>query len=105
MLPRGGSRVVTSSEIALRVFVRALPSCDTTGILHSVDQYLNIKLTDVQVVEKCRVTPHLNSLSAPFDSFTLLHEPPPEKVVDAERFPQLAAMKNCFVRGSVRFVS
>uniref|UniRef100_A0A6U3SK19 U6 snRNA-associated Sm-like protein LSm2 n=1 Tax=Octactis speculum TaxID=3111310 RepID=A0A6U3SK19_9STRA len=41
-----------------------------TGTLHSVDQYLNIKLTDVQVV-------------------------------DAERFPQLTAMKNCFIRGSV----
>ena len=44
-----------------------------------MDQYLNIKLTDVQVVEKCSVTPHLISLSAPFDSFTLLHESPPRK--------------------------
>lgn len=41
-----------------------------TGILHSVDQYLNVKLTDV-------------------------------KVVDEDRFPQLAAMKGCFIRGSV----
>jgi len=40
------------------------------GKLHSVDQYLNIKLTDVQVV-------------------------------DGERFPQLQAMSNCFIRGSV----
>mmetsp|Transcript_6497 Transcript_6497/g.14201 ORF Transcript_6497/g.14201 Transcript_6497/m.14201 type:complete len:101 (-) Transcript_6497:180-482(-) len=41
-----------------------------TGKLHSVDQYLNIKLTDVQVV-------------------------------DQGRYPQLLALKNCFIRGSV----
>ncbi|CAM9318772.1 unnamed protein product, partial [Choristocarpus tenellus] len=41
-----------------------------TGILHSVDQYLNVKLTDVHVVE-------------------------------LERYPQLGAIKNCFIRGSV----
>mmetsp|Transcript_15485 Transcript_15485/g.25819 ORF Transcript_15485/g.25819 Transcript_15485/m.25819 type:complete len:100 (-) Transcript_15485:427-726(-) len=41
-----------------------------TGKLHSVDQYLNIKLTDVQVVDK-------------------------------SRYPQLLALKNCFIRGSV----
>ena len=41
-----------------------------TGKLHSVDQYLNIKLTDVQIVDK-------------------------------NRYPQLLALKNCFIRGSV----
>ena len=41
-----------------------------TGILMSVDQYLNVKLSNVSVV-------------------------------DAESHPQLAAMKNCFIRGSV----
>ena len=41
-----------------------------TGTLHSVDQYLNIKLTTVHVVNK-------------------------------ERYPQLTALKNCFIRGSV----
>lgn len=41
-----------------------------TGTLVSVDQYLNVKLTNVNVV-------------------------------DSERYPQLAAMKSCFVRGSV----
>jgi len=41
-----------------------------TGTLHSVDQYLNIKLTNVQVVDK-------------------------------ERYPQLLALNNCFIRGSV----
>ncbi|CAM9628320.1 unnamed protein product [Pylaiella littoralis] len=41
-----------------------------TGTLHSVDQYLNVKLTEVHVV-------------------------------DAERYPQLGAIKNCFIRGSV----
>ena len=41
-----------------------------TGTLHSVDQYLNIKLTSV-------------------------------KVVNQDRYPQLVALKNCFIRGSV----
>ena len=41
-----------------------------TGILHSVDQYLNIKLTNVSVVNE-------------------------------NRYPQLTALKNCFIRGSV----
>ncbi|KAG5175218.1 Sm-like protein LSm2 [Tribonema minus] len=45
-----------------------------TGTLHSVDQYLNVKLTGV-------------------------------KVVDEERFPQLGALKGCFIRGSaVRYI-
>mmetsp|Transcript_23518 Transcript_23518/g.35089 ORF Transcript_23518/g.35089 Transcript_23518/m.35089 type:complete len:98 (+) Transcript_23518:91-384(+) len=41
-----------------------------TGTLHSVDQYLNIKLTNVSVVNE-------------------------------NRYPQLTALKNCFIRGSV----
>mmetsp|Transcript_13813 Transcript_13813/g.19098 ORF Transcript_13813/g.19098 Transcript_13813/m.19098 type:complete len:95 (-) Transcript_13813:86-370(-) len=41
-----------------------------TGTLRSVDQYLNIRLSEVQVV-------------------------------DSERYPQLLAIKNCFIRGSV----
>jgi small nuclear ribonucleoprotein (snRNP)-like protein len=41
-----------------------------TGTLHSVDQYLNIKLLNI-------------------------------KVVNPEKYPQLCALKNCFVRGSV----
>eukprot|EP00804_Cyclotella_cryptica_P013747 CCRYP_018831-RA/>CCRYP_018831-RA protein AED:0.42 eAED:0.42 QI:0/0/0.5/1/0/0/2/1005/135 len=41
-----------------------------TGTLHSVDQYLNIKLTNVSVVNK-------------------------------DKYPQLTALKNCFIRGSV----
>ncbi|MES1914897.1 MAG: U6 snRNA-associated Sm-like protein LSm2 [Cercozoa sp. M6MM] len=40
------------------------------GRLHSVDQYLNIKLTGVEVV-------------------------------DGEKYPHLAAVTSCFVRGSV----
>ena len=41
-----------------------------TGTLLSVDQYLNVKLADINVVE-------------------------------GVKYPQLAAMKNCFIRGSV----
>ena len=45
-----------------------------TGTLLSVDQYLNVKLSDINVVE-------------------------------GEKHPQLAAMNNCFIRGSVvRFI-
>lgn len=40
-----------------------------TGILLSVDQYLNVKLNLITIVNK-------------------------------ETYPQLAAMKNCFIRGS-----
>jgi U6 snRNA-associated Sm-like protein LSm2 len=41
-----------------------------SGTLHSVDQYLNVRLNDVTIT-------------------------------DATRHPQLACIKNCFVRGSV----
>ena len=41
-----------------------------TGTLHSVDQYLNIKLMNVQVV-------------------------------NPGKYPQLVALQNCFIRGSV----
>ncbi|KAI9259995.1 small nuclear ribonucleoprotein LSM2, partial [Helicostylum pulchrum] len=41
-----------------------------TGVLKSVDQFLNIKLDDIQVV-------------------------------DEERYPHMASVKNCFIRGSV----
>ena len=40
-----------------------------TGILLSVDQYLNVKLNLITIVNK-------------------------------EKYPQLSAMKNCFIRGS-----
>ncbi|GKY94740.1 U6 snRNA-associated Sm-like protein LSm2 [Mayamaea pseudoterrestris] len=40
------------------------------GVLHSVDQYLNIKLLQV-------------------------------RVVNPEKYPQLTALENCFIRGSV----
>ena len=41
-----------------------------TGTLHSVDQYLNVKLLNV-------------------------------KVINSDKYPQLVALQNCFVRGSV----
>ena len=40
------------------------------GVLHSVDQYLNIKLRQV-------------------------------RVVNPDKYPQLTALENCFIRGSV----
>jgi small nuclear ribonucleoprotein (snRNP)-like protein len=41
-----------------------------TGTLHSVDQYLNVKLLNV-------------------------------KVINPDKYPQLVALQNCFIRGSV----
>lgn len=41
-----------------------------TGTLHSVDQYLNVKLLNV-------------------------------KIINPDKYPQLVALQNCFVRGSV----
>jgi small nuclear ribonucleoprotein (snRNP)-like protein len=41
-----------------------------TGTLHSVDQYLNVKLLNV-------------------------------KIINPEKYPQLVALQNCFIRGSV----
>ena len=41
-----------------------------TGTLHSVDQYLNVKLLNVQVI-------------------------------NPDKYPQLVALQNCFIRGSV----
>lgn len=42
------------------------------GTLHSVDQYLNIKLTDISVLEE-----------------------------DRHKYPHMLSVKNCFIRGSV----
>mmetsp|Transcript_16246 Transcript_16246/g.31462 ORF Transcript_16246/g.31462 Transcript_16246/m.31462 type:complete len:99 (+) Transcript_16246:322-618(+) len=48
---------------------------EVQGELHSVDQYLNVKLLNVSPV-------------------------------DAAKFPQLSALKTCFIRGSVvRYIS
>jgi U6 snRNA-associated Sm-like protein LSm2 len=60
--------------VGKRVTVELKNDVAVSGILHSVDQYLNVKLEQV-------------------------------KVVDPERFPQLAALHTLFIRGSVvRFV-
>jgi len=57
------------------VVVELKNGVELQGRIHSVDQYLNVKLDDVSPV-------------------------------DAERFPQLTALKSCFVRGSVvRYIS
>ncbi|CAO0796359.1 hypothetical protein V8B55DRAFT_1373974 [Mucor lusitanicus] len=53
-----------------RVTVELKNDLAITGVLKSVDQFLNIKLDDIQVV-------------------------------DEERYPHMASVKNCFIRGSV----
>lgn len=52
------------------VVVELKNDLNVAGTLHSVDQYLNFKLTDITVV-------------------------------NAERFPYMLSVKNCFIRGSV----
>ncbi|GAB6024597.1 U6 snRNA-associated Sm-like protein LSm2 [Chamberlinius hualienensis] len=42
------------------------------GTLHSVDQYLNIKVTDISILEE-----------------------------DKPKYPHMLSVKNCFIRGSV----
>ncbi|XP_039373007.1 U6 snRNA-associated Sm-like protein LSm2 [Mauremys reevesii] len=60
------------------------------GTLHSVDQYLNIKLTDISVTDP-RSTPHgRGRLLLGWGG------PPPNPALS----PQLS-VKNCFIRGSV----
>ncbi|CAM9323656.1 unnamed protein product, partial [Ectocarpus sp. 8 AP-2014] len=51
-----------------------------TGTLHSVDQYLNVKLTDVQVVDAERY---------------------PQLVSDGSSGARFCKQLNCFIRGSV----
>ena len=51
-----------------------------TGILHSVDQYLNIKLNEIKVVDEAK-HPHLVSSSPPRSASPLANmptDPPPE---------------------------
>ena len=62
------------------------------GTLHSVDQYLNVKLTDISVPEEERF-PHMvrpSGTTVCMDQRTL-----------RQRAPSQLAVKNCFVRGSV----
>mmetsp|Transcript_14401 Transcript_14401/g.36461 ORF Transcript_14401/g.36461 Transcript_14401/m.36461 type:complete len:95 (+) Transcript_14401:915-1199(+) len=57
------------------VVVEMKNGVELLGELHSVDQYLNVKLNNV-------------------------------RPVNADRFPQLASLRNCFIRGSVvRYIS
>ena len=80
-----------------------------TGILHSVDQYLNIKLNEIKVVDEAK-HPHLVSSSPPRSASSYADmptDPPPAKthslfflVVVVVASTQLA-VKNCFIRGSV----
>jgi U6 snRNA-associated Sm-like protein LSm2 len=53
-----------------RIVVELKSDMQIEGTMESIDQYLNIKLTDI-------------------------------RVLDEQRFPHLAAVKTCFIRGSV----
>ena len=59
------------------------------GTLHSVDQYLNFKLTDITVLDA-----HVSSLDCACTDCLLT-------AVSRQKFPFMLSVKNCFVRGSV----
>ncbi|VDO93529.1 unnamed protein product [Soboliphyme baturini] len=58
------------SLVGKEVVVELKNDLSIAGTLHSVDQFLNIKLTDISVT-------------------------------DAEKYPHMLSVKNCFIRGSV----
>lgn len=66
------------------------------GTLYSVDQYLNIKLHDIEVVDKDK-HPHLVR-SGPAHTASALISPSCAAIGPAHR---QNAVKNCFIRGSV----
>ena len=60
--------------VGKEVTVEMKNDMEVSGVLHSADQYMNIKLNGV-------------------------------RVADPARFPHMASVKNCFIRGSmVRYV-
>ncbi|KAF8670008.1 hypothetical protein HU200_051195 [Digitaria exilis] len=62
------------------------------GTLHSVDQYLNIKLENTRVVDQDKY-PHMQSIN---ELLMLIKQ---SKTLD---FPHLQlSVRNCFIRGSV----
>ena len=73
-----------------------------TGTLHSVDQYLNIKLTHIKVSSEEKVRrrePDLTTFRPP-------PETRPEELTHViahlpAQYPHLVSIKNCFIRGSV----
>jgi U6 snRNA-associated Sm-like protein LSm2 len=71
------------------------------GILKSVDQYLNIKLDNIQVLEEIKY-PHMVSDSIfyllPYLSLSFLRG---ARVDGLTRPPLQSAVKNVFIRGSV----
>lgn len=59
------------------------------GTLHSVDQYLNFKLTDITVLDA-----HVSMTGRPIPALIDPYSSP-------QKFPYMLSVKNCFVRGSV----
>ncbi|KAL8602110.1 U6 snRNA-associated Sm-like protein LSm2 [Nucella lapillus] len=60
------------------------------GTLHSVDQFLNIKLTDISVTDPDKY-PHM------FLNIKLTDI----SVTDPDKYPHMLSVKSCFIRGSV----
>ena len=88
--------------VGKEVAVELKNDVELTGKLHSVDQYLNVKLEDVQVVKKERYPQLVRGNRAPTHALTsqcmhtATHSPLPTLQL---------AVKNVFIRGSViRFI-
>ena len=83
------------SLVGKEVTVELKNDLGITGHLHSVDQYLNIKLQDIYV------TCPGNGLNTPPQLY--LRIPPLEHLLNLkkEKYPHLLSVKNCFIRGSV----
>jgi U6 snRNA-associated Sm-like protein LSm2 len=67
-----------------------------TGTLHSVDQFLNVKLSNTRVAD----------LGTPAGAAAAAAGSPPPATAEAAaaaagRHPHMASVRNCFVRGSV----
>mmetsp|Transcript_17341 Transcript_17341/g.19739 ORF Transcript_17341/g.19739 Transcript_17341/m.19739 type:complete len:95 (+) Transcript_17341:170-454(+) len=61
--------------VGKEVIVELKNDLEVKGVLHSVDQYLNVKLDNMEPLQP-------------------------------EQYPQMLALKNCFIRGSVvRYIS
>ena len=83
------------SLVGKEVTVELKNDLGITGHLHSVDQYLNIKLQDIYVT--CPGN-GLNTTLYPMQKYA-----PLEHVLNLkkEKYPHLLSVKNCFIRGSV----
>ena len=93
------------SLVGKDVIVELKNDLSICGTLHSVDQFLNIKLTGNNLAKTVFIFIYsiLNvSISCPFLYFCFDCKPISDiSVTDSDRYPHMLSVKNCFIRGSV----